>query len=237
LAIVCETGKVDVQKRITTWEKEPATYWRDTLKYAERHDIPFKELVRVIVHIAEARAKSRRYPKGCTKHVQIIINELFKARGSTSDFQDALAVKKRTGNIEEIINCIRSRLAVPGWRGNIVPGRTNVYIASIKLKTHFSAIMHPERCFSGFRIALVAYVKLVAFLLLNRQDVAGLRVDLWGDSCEIGGREVTRFVFRILSELPANLSAQSANATFTFAVYYGKSLFSILRLQYKKSSN
>jgi hypothetical protein len=176
------------------------------------------------MQMADSRVRSRRYAKDCVNYVHIITKSLFRDRGTTRDFREAMALKRKTGNSEDIINVIRKRLHIPGVRGNIVPSNTTIYGSAASFKYYFVALLHPESTFSGFRVDLVAYVKLAAYLLLGRKDISGLAVDVWGDSCEIGGKEVTRFVFRILSELPGNLSSQSANAAFNFAAYYGKFL-------------
>ena len=79
---------------------------------------------------------------------------------------------------------------------------------------HFTNFCKPEKTFSGFRSDLVSCVKAVAFLSLKTTELQGLRVDIWGDSCEIGGVEVTRLAFRLLD---VNISVQSTSSVFCFA--------------------
>ena len=83
---------------------------------------------------------------------------------------------------------------------------------------HFTNFCKPEKTFSGFRGDLVSCVKAVAFISLKSTELQGLRVDIRGDRCEIGGVEVTRLSFRLLD---VNTSVQSTISLFCFA---GKSI-------------
>jgi hypothetical protein len=212
-----------VKKRTQEWLTTiSGKFWEDVLNYAKKNSIAFEGLLDVIMRIDDRRARSGRYPKDAVKYSQIIVKKLFRFRGSTRDLCDSLALKIKTGNTREVVNLIRSRIAIPGSRANIIPCNTNVYTSVTQLKVYFIALLAPEKSYSGFRVNLVLYVKLVAYLLLGYTDITNLAVDIWGDACEIGGKEVTRFVFRILSPLPQDLSPQSANAAFCFAAFYGK---------------
>jgi hypothetical protein len=197
-------------------------FWEDVLNYAQKKSIAFEGLLDLIMRIDDRRARCGRYPKNAIRYSQIITNKLFRFRGSAQDFSDSIALKMKTGNMQEVINLIRSRLVVPGSRTNLIPCRTKVYATTAQMKIFFSALLRPEKIFSDFRVNLVLYVKLVAYLLLDCTYIGHIEVDIWGDGCELGGKEVTRFVFRIISPLPPNLSAQSANAAFCFAAFYGK---------------
>lgn len=75
---------------------------------------------------------------------------------------------------------------------------------------------------SGFRVDLVAFVRFATYSLLNKTDMSGVAVDIWGDGFARGNRETTRLAFRLLHTLPQNTSQQSSNAVFTFAAFYGK---------------
>jgi hypothetical protein len=211
------------RKRARVWNTTPRQYWRDVLAYAKQNEIPFDELIDLTLQIAQRRKIGRRYPKGCINYVQIIAERLFVERGSSEEFRDEIALKIRTNNIQAVLDLIRAHLYLPGLKSNLVPSNKTVHASGINLKRFFVALLHPEKSFSGFRVNLFLYVKLAAYLLLNKEDISGLEVDIWGDACEIGGKEVTRFVFRVLSDdLPNKLSSQSANAAFSFAEYYGK---------------
>jgi hypothetical protein len=192
------------------------------LDYAKRHGIPFQELIDFTVQLAEKRKKSRRYPKACINYTRLIVERLFLLRGSNRDFRDAITLKIRTGNVQEVVDYIRHRLYVPGLLGHIVPATRTLRTSAFYIKKCFSVLLRPEITFSGFRCDLLTYVRLTAHLLLQKDDIIDLQVDIWGDACEIGGKEVTRFVFRFLTTLPLNISAQSTNATFCFAAFYGK---------------
>ena len=54
--------------------------------------------------------------------------------------------------------------------------------------------------------------------LFGSNGISDLRVDIWGDGCEIGGVETTRIAFRILTD---KIKCQSSNAVFCFAAYRG----------------
>ena len=93
--------------------------------------------------------------------------------------------------------------------------------------SQFISLCEPERTASGFRLNLVKCVKTAYFLLSGKNDIAGTRVDIWGDGANIGATSVTRMCFRFLcddDELSTNfkLSAQSANAAMCFVAYQGK---------------
>ena len=83
---------------------------------------------------------------------------------------------------------------------------------------HFTNFCQPEKTFSGFRSDLESCVKAVAFFLLETTELQGLRVDIWGESCEIGGVEVTSIAFRLLDVM---IIVQSTRSVFCFA---GKSI-------------
>ena len=77
----------------------------------------------------------------------------------------------------------------------------------------------PERTFSGFRCNLIKSVEIASYFLFGSNEIRDLRVDIWGDGCEIGGVETTRIAFRILTD---KIKCQSSNAVFCFAAYSGK---------------
>ena len=59
-----------------------------------------------------------------------------------------------------------------------------------------------------------------SLVLLQKTNLEGLKIDIWGDGCEIGGGvEVTRLAFRILN---TTVSSQSSKAVFCFASSLGK---------------
>ena len=91
----------------------------------------------------------------------------------------------------------RSRIEITGFK-SFVPSPRHVRRATTEIVVHFTNFCEPEKTFFGFRTDLVSCVKAVAFLSLKTTELQGLRVDIWGDSCEIGGVEVTRLAFRLL---------------------------------------
>ena len=153
------------------------------------------------------------YRKNDTNVLRVLAMELFSKRGSTKDFEFCLGIACKTGNVEEVINIIRNRLQLIGLGHNLVPSMRNVQRSTASLVNHFLALCKPQKSFSGFRTDLVACIQLAVFLLFKTENINNVKVDIWGDGCEIGGTEVTRMAFRLLSE---DISAQSATSVFCF---------------------
>ena len=151
--------------------------------------------------------------KGDVNIVRAMLDQIFEHRGTICDFRHMLSLTIKTGNVDDVINVIRSRLKVSGTH-NLVPGITPIKESTAEIMGYFSAICEPERTFSGFRCNLVRCVEAASFLLCGTSDLSGLRVDIWGDGCEIGGVEETRMVFRIITD---RISCQSSNSVFCFA--------------------
>ena len=143
-----------------------------------------------------------------------MITLLFKKRGSSKNFKYDLAKATKTGNVDNIINTIRSQLEITGFK-TFVPSPRHVGWATTEIVVHLTNFCKSEKNFSGFRIDLVSCVKAVAFLSLKTTGLLGLRVDIWEDSCEIGGGEVTRLAFRLLD---VDISVQSTSSVFCFEV-------------------
>ena len=167
----------------------------------------------------------KRKDQGFTKKddpnmVRKIVEELFRKRGSTEEFRHHLSLVMKTGNSEDIIKVIRTRLSIVGLGYNLVPCMRLVKKSTAEIQSYFTAMCEPERTFSGFRCNLTKCVEIVSFLLFGTNDIKDLRVDIWGDGCEIGGVETTRMAFRILST--EKIKCQSSNAVFCFAAYRGK---------------
>ena len=177
--------------------------------------IQISTFVKLIRQSAFSRKKTySRYRKNDTNVLRVLAMELFSKRGSTKDFEFCLGIACKTGNVEEVINIIRNRLQLIGLGLNLVPSMRNVQRSTASLENHFLALCKPQKPFSGFRTDLVACIQLAVFLLFKTENINNVKVDIWGDGCEIGGTEVTRMAFRLLSE---DISAQSATSVFCFA--------------------
>ena len=179
--------------------------------------------IRGLTEAAHREAEQRKRRNGASKKQKNIIGGLiaglFMDRGSCSDFRDALAIQTKTGNVNDVINLIRSRLSVPGLGFNLVPSIRTVVTSNAKFTQHFIKLCNPERTFSGFRVDVVRCVKLAAYAILQTTNISGLKVDIWGDGAAIGGTEVTRLAFRLICE---EISVQSSDSVFCFAAYRGK---------------
>ena len=147
--------------------------------------------IRGLTEAAHKEADQRKRRNGASKKQKHIIGGLiaglFKDSGSRYDFRDALAIHTKTGNVNDVINLIRSRLSVPGLGFNLVPSICTVATSNAKFTQHFIKLCNPERTFSGFRVDVVRCVKLAAYAILQTTNVSGLKVDIWGDGAVIGG--------------------------------------------------
>lgn len=190
------------------------------MKYAEQHGLEFAELIKIIRYNQFTRSHWKTY-RG-TDYVQVIFDNLFEFRGTTEEFREGLALIRRTGNTQEVINFIRSRLAVNYRRENIIPSTATVGILTRKIKTYFIALLQPQATFTGFRLNLVSCVRLAVFLRLGKKDLDGVCIDLWGDGLQLGGRDVTRLGFRIIDKSITEYSSQCSKMVFIFAAFYGK---------------
>lgn len=172
--------------------------------------VSLERLLKAVIRDAVRRKKTSRG----VHLLKFILNYLFKKRISCDSFRDALVIAVKTTNMNGIINLIRSRLQIPGIGYNIVPSVRSIQRSCTLLLDKFLALFKCERTFSGFRLDLLSCVRFAAYLVLGKDDLSNIHVDIWGDGCEIGGIEVTRLTFRIIC---SEISAQSANAVFCFA--------------------
>ena len=219
---------------IKAWKKPGGAvkFWRHVFWFARYRGIDIQGLLEFVKRNAATHHRKSR--KGFPNLTKILLFGLVSNRGSTRDFSDNLSIAMRTGNAEMIINVIRKHFATPGMQVNLVPSIRSIQRSTASFVHNFIALCKPERTHSGFRVDLVSSVKIAAFLLLKTADVDGLRVDIWGDGCEIGGMEVTRLTFRLLCVTagPTGPSAQSSDAVFCFA---GKFLL-IMLIAFKLAS-
>ena len=151
--------------------------------------------------------------------VRKIVESLLETKGSTEDFTHNLSLVMKTGNTEDVINVIRRRLSIVGLGYNLVPYIRLVKKSTAEIQSYFTAMCELERTFSGFRCNLIKCVEIASYFLFGSNEIRDLRVDIWGDGCEIGGVETTRIAFRILTD---KIKCQSSNAVFCFAAYRGK---------------
>ena len=176
-------------------------------------------LIRYVKHNADIHhSQSRKDSHNLTK---ILLHGLLTKRGSSAAFCEELSLVMRTGNTEDLINCIRKHLSVRGLQDNLVPSIRSLRKSTASMVRHFIALCRPERTHSGFRVDLVESVRMATFLFYGAMSLEGICVDIWGDGCAIGGKEVTRLTFRLLRN-GTGPSAQSSDSVFCFATYRGK---------------
>ena len=208
-----------LRRKIKYWKTTTGAvqFWRQVMWFARNHRINLRGLLQFGKEQAKVRQGQVR--KGSTNFNKTIILGLLSNRGSVRNFSDFLSIAMKTGNMEGIINLIRTRLEVEGIRGSVVPSIWNIKLSTAHMTSMFIAICKPEISYSGFRADLMSCVKLYAFLLLKKKDITDLHVDIWGDAANIGGLDETRMTFRLLCDA---ISAQSATAVFCVADYRGK---------------
>ena len=198
---------------------EATCFWRKVIDEANNNkEIGFAEFVEQVKENMIKRKIQGFTKKEDVNVVKVLIDRLFENRGSTKEFSHILSLTVHTGNTEAVIKLIRSKLSVVGLGYNVVPCIRLIKKSTAVIQTYFVSLCQPERTFSGFRCDLIKCVELVAYLF-GICDLRGLKIDIWGDGCEIGGLETTRFAFRVLSE---KISCQSSTAVFCFASYRGK---------------
>ena len=113
---------------------------------------------------------------------------LLPTRGSSKCFSYELSIKTKTGNLEDIINAIRKRLSSAGLEGNsLVPSFRSISSATKIIMQLFVAVCEPKRTYSGFRASLLKSVKFASLVLIGETNLKGLKIDIWGDGCTIGG--------------------------------------------------
>ena len=88
-----------------------------------------------------------------------MITRLFRKRGSSEDFKYDLAKVTKTGNVDNIINNIRSGLEITGSK-SFVPSPRHIRRATAGIMVHFTNFCEPEKTFSGFRSDLVSCIKV-----------------------------------------------------------------------------
>ena len=91
-----------------------------------------------------------------------MITRIFENRGFSEDFKHDLAKATKTGNVDDIINTIRYRLEITGFK-SFVSSPRHVRRATAEIVVHFTIFCKPEKTFSGFRSDLDSCVKAIAF--------------------------------------------------------------------------
>ena len=123
--------------------------------------------------------------------VRKIVENLLEKRGSTEDFRHHLSLVMKTGNTEDVIKVIRRRLSICGLGYNLVPCIRLVKNSTAEIQSYFTALWEPEKTFSGFGCNLIKCVEIASYFLFGSNEINDLRVNQWGDRCEIGSVETT----------------------------------------------
>ena len=115
--------KITRQRALATlqqWRtpKRSKRIWRQVLFYVRWHKISLQGEMEVA---EKDSLRIKRSKSGCKKCrfnllTRFIITRLFKKRGSSEDFKYDLAKATKTGNFDDIINTIQSRLEIIGLK-------------------------------------------------------------------------------------------------------------------------
>ena len=208
------------QLQLKRWHRtNRKTFWSKILNFARMHGIPIHGLATILKEQHQKRSIWRKR-SASGNHIRDLFTGLLEDRGSSECFRYELSIKMKTGNMEDILNAIRQRLVSVGLGGgSLVLSIRHIKRATSLIMKLFVTICEPERTYSGFRVSLLKAVTFASLVLLQKINLEGLKIDIWGDGCEIGGVEVTRLAFRILN---TTVSSQSSKAVFCFASYRGK---------------
>ena len=107
------------------------------------------------MEVAEKDSKRIKCGKGGRKKcrftfsTRFMITRFFKKRGSSEDLKYDLVKATKTGNVDDSINTIRSRLEITGFKTYFHSPR-NICRATAELVVHFTSFCKPEKTFSGF---------------------------------------------------------------------------------------
>ena len=210
-----------LNRQIARWQTDEGSvkFWRNVFRLVANKKISIDGFIKFLKQNASSHHRqSRKRSHNLTK---MLLDGILTERGTTTAFCEDLSLVMRTGNSEDLINCIRRHLHVQGLGTNLVPSVRTVQKSTASMVRQFIALCKPERTYSGFRVDLVASVRIAVFIFYGTSSLDGIRVDIWGDGCEIGGKEVTRLTFRLLNN-ENGPSAQSSDAVFCFCSYRGK---------------
>lgn len=197
-------------------------FWSKIESVVIKNNLSIKPFAEKLLSIQIKRQKRGSKRRQDVNHIAELTDVLFNISKCKENFQNDIFLSVKTGNWRDILHVIKKYLTVPGLgQSQIVPSVNAIKSMSRPIISKFIALFKPEKTYSGFRIDLVSAVKIVCYLLMNgRTNLQGLHVDIWGDGVEIGKKDQTRMAFRFLRE--TNISAQSSEAVFTFAVFQGK---------------
>ena len=176
------------QLQLKRWHRtNKKTFWTKVLNFARMHGIPIHGLATVLKEQHQKRSMWRKR-SASRNHIRDLFTGLLEDRGSSECFSYELSIKMKTGNMEDILNAIRQKLVSVGLGGgSLVPSIRHIKRATSLIMNLFVTICEPERFYSGFRVSLLKAVTFASLVLLQKTNLEGLKIDIWGDSCEIGG--------------------------------------------------
>ena len=165
------------------------TFWTKVLNFARVHGLPIHGLpIATILKEQHQKRSTWRKRSASGNHIRDLFTGLLEDRGSPECFRYELSIKMKTSNMEDILNAIRQRLVPVGLGGgSLVPSIRHIKRATRLIMKLFVTICEPERTYSGFRVSLLKAVTFASLVLLQKTNLVGLTIDVWGDGCEIGG--------------------------------------------------
>ena len=107
-------------EKLREWRtpKGSERFWRQVLFFVRCHRINLQGLMEVAEKDSQRIKRGKWCRKKCrfTFSTRFKITGLFKKRGSSKDFKYDLAKSTKTGNVDNIINTIQTRLKITGFK-------------------------------------------------------------------------------------------------------------------------
>ena len=176
------------QLQLKKWHRtNKKTFWTKVLNFARMHGMPIHGLATILEEQHQKRSAWRK-KSASGNHIRDLFTGLFEDRGSSECFRYELSITMKTGNMEDILNAIRQQpVSVGLGGGSLVPPIRHIKRATNLIMKLFVTICEPGRTFSGFRVSLLKAVTFASLVLLQKNSLEGLKIDIWGDGCKIGG--------------------------------------------------
>ena len=179
------------QKSVIGQNKPPLTvvrgFWNDVMRLSRANNFPVSELIRKFLEEAVSRRKRNGKRSSKQNDLRTVAYSLFAiTEEKRSKFMQDLIIASKTEKWTTIYTIIRNFFKIDGLKPYLIPAPRSLQRNGQDYARLFLKLFKPQHTFSGFRIDLVLAVKFAVFCLLNRTNISGVSVDIWGDGAEIG---------------------------------------------------
>ena len=127
-------------------------FWRQDLFYVRCHSFSLQGLLEVAGKDSQRIKRDKGGRRKCRFtffSTRFIITRFFKKRDLRKIFKYDLAKATKTGSVDDIINTIRSRLKITGFK-SFAPSPRHARQATAEIVVHFIIFCKPEKTFSRF---------------------------------------------------------------------------------------